>query len=365
MNATRRRRRRTLSLPRDDTIEETVVNAERALVLKNYREALKLSISVLSETEQHVSNESTNNQDNCVSLMTPIDGITGEPGSLVISMSTNVSPVDRAAAVALQVSRSDSDECDGQQAFLKYYSCHKMPIDVAILWIQYLFSNKALKAVELTAEILHYSRQEPNVADATDELALTFCTKMLAFCKNADYVRDVLDRIEAPSWVSGSYEYSRDQQINEQAVSTLLQSRFEKLLSSTSARNEWRQHLQRKLIVEEEIMPNDSSSQSHYDSAMVESNASHSITAWKNLFESREWPTIVATRILHYFRIRIVEPLYKNENARENRRQVALSALLLYLAWRRRRRYAALTASAAHILVSPFREIIEALLPQR
>jgi hypothetical protein len=95
------------------------------------------------------------------------------------------------------------------EAFLTCYRQRPMPIDVAILWIEFAFSTSPHKqtAVEMAAELLHCVNHFPRLSELSDELLFMLFSKMLAYCENVVYVRDLLDCIHAPSWNSSCFTY--------------------------------------------------------------------------------------------------------------------------------------------------------------
>lgn len=346
------------------SLEETVQSAERVFVLKEYKEALKFSIQALSFAEKDPP--SLKNQSDCVCLTTPLDT---QPevmnGSFVVKMTTDISLLDRAAVVALQASHELSSTV-GRQAFVKYYSQHAMPLEVAILWIQLVFRTNEVIPVELAAELLHHARKYPSLSvEVSDELVCLLVTEMLPFASSIDDVHNVLDRIQAiSSWVSSSHAYSQAQDVNKEAVSLLL-SRLDSFSSDPSLRDRCQRQLESLAFVEEAENDNHDGT-FEYTTNLVESQPSQTNTIWKYpMTNSKEWHTTWAKRVLDFCRLYIVQPLFRDQDRWENRRRVAISALLVYFAWKRRRRLMLLTSSTATLISSPFREIMDAVLPSK
>jgi hypothetical protein len=351
-------------------LEDAVQNVERAFVLKDYQTALDLSSEVLS-AESHSSLETERISDCCVCLQTiAVNGPLAEAEctefSFTIRMSCDIALTDRAAVVALQSCYELSDTQN--TAFLTWYARRPpMPIDVAILWIQFAFSTSAHKqtAVEMAAELLHHMNQFPHLSELSDDLLFMLFSKMLAYCENVDYVRDVLDRIHAPSWNSSRFTYFHmSKASNPQAVSILLAGLDQFSLNESVGR--CREKLETLSREAEDISNKDEINQ-HEDKIVATRNEYN--VGWKHLVAecmSTDWPTLVLLRhILNVFRNHVVRPLKTNDNRWKNRGRVAISAVLLYLAWKKRRRLSPLATTVATLVASPFREILEALRPQR
>ena len=282
--------------------------------------------------------------------------------TFVVHTTQDVSLADRAAVVALQTSHEVSSDI-GLAAFVEFYSQHSMPLDVAILWIQYSFRTDAPMAIEMASKLLHHIRCYPSTSESIEELVSFMVTEVLPF-QSTEYVQHVLDSIESPSWVSNPIAYDQASEVNHQAVSVLL-SRLH-MFSFSSAVDSCREQLESLIIVQKDI--NDCIElQSESDNVLTKKRNSQIHETWRNLVQdlhSKDWHLVLSQRILNLFRTHVVQPLFRDEACWENRGRVALSILLLYLSWKRRRKLLLLTSSAAHVLTSPLREIMDALLPQ-
>lgn len=345
-------------------LEDAVQNAEQAFVLKDYQRALDLSSEVLSVG----FSMETEGSDNCVCLQTSAVNVQLTEADLtdhsfIVRMSCDIALTDRAAVVALQSCYEMSDTRNA--AFLTWYRQRPMPLDVAILWIQFAFSTSAHKqtAVEMAAELLHHVNQFPYLSEMSDDLLFVLVFKMLAHCENVVYVRDLLDRIHAPSWRSSRFTYLHISKANPQAVSIILAGldRF----SVNSSVGLCREKLEALSTETCDYARNIESTQ---HDAMIVATRNGDNVGWKRLlaeYTSTDWPSVLSRHILNAFRDRVVRPLQESDNRWENRGRVAISAVLLYLAWKKRRRLCPWTTTVATLMASPFCEILEALRPQR
>jgi hypothetical protein len=351
----------------DDSLEDAVQNAERSFVLKDYKRALKLSVDVLSAENDMPSR---NDPAGCVCLTTSLDtGIRQEEspgGEFTIRMTPDISLLDRAAVVALQGAYELSSDT-GRTAFVDYYRRRPMPLDVSVVWMQFLFrTDHEAATVELAAELLHYARQYPSVSESTDELLSFLLTEVLPFSTSVDLVRDILDRIQTSSWVPSPLVYAKDSTVNEEAVSMLL-SRLD-MISFSASLDHCRRHLKSLTPAEEALQDHNEEDVSDCSGALADTRTSQASSSWTNIhvqdLYSKDFYLNLSKRLLNLFRIHVVRPLSSEEGRWEHRRNVVISALLLYLAWKKRRRLLLVGTSASAILTSPFREIMEALLPQ-
>jgi hypothetical protein len=80
--------------------------------------------------------------------------------------------------------------------------------------------------------------------------------------------------------------------------------------------------------------------------------------------DSQTWFRSVKSRIAQVIRDTITQPLLKSEHCWGSRRQIALTALTCYIAWKQRKRLAISGALLAAFIVKPVKEILEALLPK-
>lgn len=351
----------------DDNLEDAVQNAERSFVLKDYEKALKLSVDVSSAENDMPSR---NDPAGCVCLTTSLDpGIRQEEssgGEFTVRMTPDISLLDRAAVVALQSSYETPGNDAGRTAFVDCYRRRPMPLDVSVVWMQFLFrTDHEAVAVELATELLYYARQYPSVSESTDELVSFLLTEMLPFSTSVDLVRVVLDRIQASSWVPNPLVYVKDSKVNKEAVSILLSCLD--MFSFSASLDHCRRHLKSLTPAEEASRDHNEEDISDYSGALADTRTSQASSSWTNIhvqdLYSREWYLNLSKRLLNLFRIHVVRPLFSEAGCWEHRRNVAISALLLYLAWKKRRRLLLMGTSASAIITSPFREIMEALLP--
>lgn len=352
-----------------DTLEETVQNAERMFVLKDYEKALELSVEALGRClENDYSQQSYKDHEtsDCIRLQTtPLNHVDSQLPQIVC-LTLNVSLADRAAVVALQSGYELSNDA-GLTAFCDFHRQRPMSLDVATLWIQYSFRNeKTMSIVEVTAELLHYVCQCPAVPDSVDDLWLLLLAEMLPFSTSASFVRNVLHRMDASTWVvlpGPATCYVRANEVNHQAASIVL-SRLDTY--SFKALNRCREELENLVKETDQDCQQDLSSD---NGTLLESQRMHKPkTTWTSLVDNLSfdnWHVVMSRHLLDLFRSRIVKPLFQDENQGTNCGRVAISVLLLYLAWKRRRRLLLLTTSATTFMTSPFREILDALWPQQ
>jgi hypothetical protein len=356
---------RAASAPHHDVVvhhhdlESAVQNAERAFVVRDYQRALKISSEILSAGSHSLETEASGGNC-CVCLQIRAVGLsTAEEFSFVICMTFDIALTDRAAAVALQSSYEISDK--DSTVFLTWYRRRPMPIPVAILWIQFTFSTNVHKqnAVEMAAELLRHVGQFPHVSDLSDDLCFMLFTDMLAYCENEDFVQDLLDRIHAPTWKLSRYTYVHMSKANPQVLSILLAHL--NLFSLGVSVDRCREKLE-SLSMEAE----DSSNKVQVNEHDSMTSENHNV-GWKCLIGEWQSMAVVSRRILNVFRDHVVRPILQDdENRWMNRGRFAISAVLLYLAWKKRRKLSLLTTTTVTTLVaSPLREILEALRPQR
>mmetsp|Transcript_17540 Transcript_17540/g.31696 ORF Transcript_17540/g.31696 Transcript_17540/m.31696 type:complete len:369 (+) Transcript_17540:130-1236(+) len=344
----------------DDCIEKAVESAERSFVLKEYDMALRLSLEVLSAETDSCSYYETQ----CVCLETQIissmNDSRASQGSWRIQMTQDITPLDRAAAIALQ-SSFETQNKDGESAFISYCQNHSIPLDLAILWVQFTHSTgHPSTAAQLAAELLHHSRQYLNLEKSTQELALFLFTKVLPYLKNANDALDLLNRINATSWstVPNMRDQAFTRNVNQHAVTTLL-LQLERMSPGTPV-DDCREELSSLLKDKDNDVQ-----MNHNIHNMIESRPIQS-SLEKHDLQSRDWYLKFSKRLLLFFRTRFLHPLFNDtENRLENRVRVVMSILLLYFAWKKKRKLFVLTLSSANGIVSPFREIMEALLPSR
>ena len=352
------------------TLQDKVKDAERSFVLKDYRQALQLSNQVILSAERR---SPFDQEANCVCLQTrALDRLSHESieYTCVVRMTCDISLEDRAAAVALQscheLSNKDNsgDPVQRQRLlgpFLALYRERPMPFEVAVLWIQYCFCKETLRhaAVEMAAELLHHARQY--TLDTSDDLLCFLLTRMLPYANAGDYVRDVLDRIHSLSWTTSSKIYVQTAKVNPEAVHVILAD-LDSFSPSSSL-----EHCREQL----ELHAGPLSNSKHVQVVAMEDDIliqSRHIVGWRHqlalAFRNRQdWQTEWSKRLVNVFRIRVIQPLYLNDEKWINRGRVALSALLVYLAWKKRRNLLPLTTSAANLVTSPFREVLDALMP--
>ena len=342
-------------------------NAERCFVLKDYENALDLSKEVLSaETGSQSQKESS-----CICLQTcplHLDCRSSKneatTAKWLVRLNPDISLADRAAVVALQSGYEISNDT-GRTAFLEYYSQRPMPLDVAIVWIQFSYRKDKGSMIEVTAELLHYAHHYPSVLDSVEDLVFLLFIEMLPFSSSAAHVRDLLDRIGAPTWSSsGPSMYLRAGEVNCRAVSILV-SRLD--MFSFDASDRCREEL-KSLVACSKTADECKKDLTMCNGNLIESQVIPPKTTWTGLVDDlslKDWHLVLSRRLLDLFRIRIVQPFVYDKDRWKNRGSAGISALLLYLAWKKRLKMLLFTKSAMSLVTSPFREVMEALMPQQ
>lgn len=383
----------SLSMP-ISTVEQ-VRGAERAFVERKYGKALKLANHVLQNESQECALLPPIT--NCVHLRTaPIEFLGNQfvdsaDRSFLVDFSCTFAPVDRAAAVSLQCCYEISlrgrngkltrSEFKGVQPFLDYYFVSEklkrtLPFEVATLWIKFCYAiGFNHTAVEMAAELLHVllSRKDaisPLADSGQDELLWFFLTKALPHSMNCTIVGHVFDQIEADSWTPLQLSFAASRRLEQESISTIL-SRLEDLSDKSSNRTSVKDCIsqcQRQLKFLLNEVDGNSEGKIVEDEGEIPPIAPSFLIRNRNRSQQlpmacTDWQRQVAKRILQLFRIHVIEPLYSDKERWANRGRVAIAAFMTYLAWKRRRRIKSATQSVGQIVMSPFSEIVQALLP--
>ena len=403
-----------------------VDEAEQAFVRNDYNLALHLSNEVLEKAasklhhhhhqqQQKRVRDGKKNIDSSNSVWIPLSWQYGERVCYFsrVSLSNDLRDTDRAAAVVLQCQYelqmqgrqqcddSDDDDIDNHttqtleqnSSFWAYYTLSPMPLELALVLIQYELERHTTAAggtVEARGEGQSQVTTQAVVENGVvllqtcfasrlgfhpgtlttvvEDLWWTIVCKALPLATHTSYVQHTLQRIlpkKTPTTKTDKEEEEAEacralarqnqwmvEPTTTGATNALLNQldSFEPFISQECL-HRCRTHLQQVLLNIKSTQ-----AQRHHKPTKLPLMV-------RQPHHKADWYRYWAKRFLVFVQLRVIHPLFVDPNRWANRGHTALTILLTYLAWKKRRRILQTTSGAVSILTSPLQEILDAFLP--
>ena len=346
------------------TIED-VSKAETAFIEKDYANSLRLANQILlSEIKVIRSASCSQAQASSYGIRTPLQKLAGYHGfvSLQVGLSASIlAPADRAAALVLQCQlKVDAGNEKLLGPFFHYYSGSIMPLELFTVFVQYLVhSNNRSAALEISLETLHWVKscaafRGPD-QEAIDELFWTVTTKLLFYIVDSDPVNRLTDEANT------EWRPIRNVSWRKAPLPSVLKKIYNDLTEWNGPSLASPECIERCL---EEIKAIGAVNGTFTVDENLRGRDVLALSAPRVLHnDAQTWFRSVKSRIAQVIRDTITQPKLKSEHCWGSRRQIALTALTCYIAWKQRKRLAISGAILAAFIVKPMKEILEALLP--
>jgi hypothetical protein len=362
----------------EKTVDQILASAEQCFVRNDFHQALHLANQVLAQ-EAGIYDVTSSSSSTAMpfALRTEVPYL-DETYKLSLVFEGDVSRADRAGAIVLQSHREDNELA--LKAFLDYYAIHAIPIDLFSILIQFFLqrSNKYRPiALELTIEGLcqikkHFNNKAPDgdMQEATDEVVFTLLIRMLPYCPNVVYVQQIIGGGEEVSEFAGASGMKKWQTDPVPSIVDCLPGVIDSLtdIASEECLNRCREEVQ-KMKGTESNSNNDVlklvSSAEDRQLGPKQTQASPALRVerwnWLDTNSRNDWYRLWSSKFLRLVKERIMAPLFQSERRWQNRGEVAMTVLSLYIAWKQKKRLFRAGGILTGSLLAPLRELVEAV----
>ena len=365
---------RKLGEPDDILDDELVDQIETAFVRKEFHQALKLSNSVIENTEERPSRQRTD-FDFRLRTSFNLNGTQRTAPLSIRAAPADAKNSDQAVCVAIQSYHELKTKGlhDEKQLgpLLKYLVNNSIHLEVLLVFCQFLFTFPSCKhaAAGLLGETLWNIRCGPQLQKDRNEILWVLGTKMLPFCSEPDFCEHILRALtNDKGWQPFPRAVSFHEHINPDTIWAIrfgigkimfVSEEFKQVhLNIVSPLNEV------ESLEDDKGRPIEDDLDSCLDSRERRID--------KKGLDVKQAPKTggsfyirLSSKILGLVRNRILGPLFDtNEEAKwVNRGRVVMTILTAFIAWKQRRRLLPAANYAVGQVVQPLAEILDALIP--